>query len=359
MLPRIVVKVRAWAQITKFPSSKTVEQGMRNDMGGVPAASAGQPSKPWSLWLLSLSACLAMMGAPPGAMSQVGKLPPACALEPGRIIRCIKPSETDPSIQRFDSAHYVLVDTISKPGGNLLVYLAGTGLAPPGPVDFLKTAADAGYRVISLAYNDTPSVLAFCQRNPVPGCYDKFHRMRIYGDQTLGDRTDSNTGAESIVNRLAKLLQLLERRDAKGGWGTYLENGNPSWSRIALAGWSQGAGMAAFIAKEHATARVVLFSGPFDSFRPPDGGRQLAAWISKPSETPPALWFGAYHAREDGSDLLASVYSALGIPQDHIRVFQLDLNAKRQGSDLNPFHAEALHNPAYAQQRAFLLGRSP
>jgi hypothetical protein len=55
-----------------------------------------------------------------------------------------------------------------------MLHLAGTGLAPPGPLAFLKAAADAGCRVISLAYNDPPSLLDFCHRNPVLACYDKF-----------------------------------------------------------------------------------------------------------------------------------------------------------------------------------------
>jgi hypothetical protein len=188
----------------------------------------------------------------------------------------------------------------AKTGSNatLLVYLSGTNGAPPGPVPFLKAAADAGYRVISLAYNDTPNGGVVCQRNPDPACLEKFRRMRIYGEETVSAADTSS--AESIVNRLVKLLQYLDRRDSKRKWGAHLEKDTPSWSRTILAGWSQGAGMAAFIAKQHAVARVVLFSGPPDSVGSNGNLRQPAGWVSTPSETPPERWFGGYHERESG-----------------------------------------------------------
>jgi hypothetical protein len=286
--------------------------------------------------------------------------PSACAAEPGRIVKCVKPSDTDPAIQHFNAPHYVVYSSVAKPSANLLVYLPGTGGAPPGPVRFLNEAVGAGYRVISLAYNDTPTVVELCRRDPIHACYERLRGMRIFGDETLSNRPGGNSTAESIVNRLTKLLQYLDRADTKAKWGAYLENGEPSWGRIAWAGWSQGAGMAAFVAKEHQVARAVLFSGPFDTFKPPAGsGPQPAAWISKPSETPPERWFGGYHMRENFSDILAQSYAGLGIPQDHIRVFQLDRAMKQSGANDNPFHAEGIYNPAYAPQRAFLLGRSP
>lgn len=75
------------------------------------------------------------------------------------MIECIKPSAIDPAIQRFDSPHYILFNANSGPDANLLVLLPGTNGKPPGPLRFLRAAADAGYGVISLAYNDTPDAM--------------------------------------------------------------------------------------------------------------------------------------------------------------------------------------------------------
>lgn len=283
----------------------------------------------------------------------------ACASEAGRVIECIKPSATDPAIHRFDNPRYVIFNDNSGPGANLLVFLPGTNGRPPGPVRFLKEAADAGYRVISLSVNDVPAVGVYCPRKPDPDCSERFRRMRVFGDATLDPAID-NTPAESIVNRLVKLLQYLDRKEPQRKWGDYLENGAPKWDRIALAGQSQGAGMAAFIAQREKVARVILFSSPWD-FQVTSGHvRTLAPWISGPSKTPPERWYGGYHEREKTADLIAQAYAALRIPRDHIRVFQLDLPPAQQSTDSpNPFHGQGISNPAYDQDRAFFLGRSP
>lgn len=154
----------------------------------------------------------------------------ACAPEAGRVIECVKPSATDPDIHRFDSPNYILFNDSSGPAANLLVSLTGTNGRPPGPVRFLKAAADAGYRVISLAVNDVPAVAAYCPQRPDPDCSEKFRRMRIFGDGMLDPAID-NTHAELIVNRLVKLLQYLDRQEPQRKWGAYLENGAPKWDR--------------------------------------------------------------------------------------------------------------------------------
>jgi hypothetical protein len=265
------------------------------------------------------------------------------------------PSATDAAIARFDQAHFVLLDAGTRPDADLLVFLPGTGGVPPGPLPFLKQAADAGYRVVSLAYNDTPSVAVYCPRKPDLSCSERFRRMRIYGDGIGLDPAIDNTTAESIVNRLVKLLQYLDRQQPDQQWSRYLKNGELSWSRIAWSGQSQGAGMAALIAKEHVVARVILFSSPWDFVVSRGGVRSLAPWISAPSQTPPERWFGGYHARENTADLIARSYAALQIPPDHIRVFTLDLPpARRHGN--NPFHGDGIRNPGYAQERGFFLG---
>jgi len=201
--------------------------------------------------------------------------------------------------------------------------------------------------VISLAYNDTPAVNVYCPRRPDLGCAEKFRRMRIYGDGTVINPAVDNTAAESIVNRLVRLLQYLDQREPQLKWGDYLENGAPRWDRIALTGQSQGAGMAAFIAQRHEVARVILFSSPWD-FVVTDGNvRGLATWLSAASKTPPQRWYGGYHEQENMAGLIARAYTALRIPPDHIRVFQLDLPpALQRVGGRNPFHGQGIRKPA-------------
>ena len=282
-----------------------------------------------------------------------------CAPEAGRVVECITPSDTDPAIKRFNRVHYVLFNKNTGPNANLLVFLTGTGGEPPGPLAFLHAAADAGYRVVSLDFNDEPAVAVYCPPKP-PACSGNFRRMRIDGDGISIDPAIDNTGAESIVNRFSKLTAYLEQKEPQQGWGSYLDNGAPDWSRIAVAGQSQGAGMAAYIAKEHVLARVILFSSPWDFVRPKGNARTLAPWIAVAAKTPPERWFGGYHEREIEAALLAKSYAALRIPPANIRVFKGDLpQALRGRSDRNPFHGQGLQNPAYQEDRAFFLGHSP
>jgi len=304
------------------------------------------------------TALAAIMATMPAATWPTPALARSCAPQPGRVVQCVKPSETDPGIVQFNAMHYILFNMNPAPEADLLVFLTGTGGAPPGPMRFLKAAADAGYRVISLAYNDTPAINVYCPKDPDPDCTEKFRRMRIYGDQRMNDRTIDNPPAESIVNRLVKLLTYLDNRDPKHEWKAYFKGNTPNWNRIGFAGQSQGAGMAAFIAKQQLVKRVILFSSPWD-FVISRGRARLAAWLYKPSRTPRERWFGGYHEKERTAHLIESAYMALRIPPDHVRVFALNRDAHGINLTNNPFHVEGISNPVYDEQRAYFLGHSP
>ncbi len=58
--------------------------------------------------------------------------------------------------------NYVLFNQATTPAANLLIFLPRTFGKPPGPTALLHAAADAGYRVISLDYNDEPAVNVYC-----------------------------------------------------------------------------------------------------------------------------------------------------------------------------------------------------
>jgi acetyl esterase/lipase len=282
-----------------------------------------------------------------------------CAPEARRSVQCIKPSDTDPAIKRFDRVNYVLFNQPTPSTANLLVFLPGTFGRPPGPTAFLHAAADAGYRVISLDYNDEPAVNVYCPPKP-PACSGNFRRMRLYGEGISIDPSFDNSGAESIDNRLIKLLVYLDRKDSQQNWGSYLDNGAPNWSRIALAGQSQGAGMAAYIAKREAMARVILFSSPWDFVASNGKLQMMAPWLAMPAATPAERWFGGYHQRENEANLLAKSYAAFRLPPQNIRVFKGNLPAsQKEKPDKNPFHGQGLYDPAYEQDRAFFLGSSP
>jgi predicted esterase len=273
-----------------------------------------------------------------------------------QVVYVVKPSDTDPEIRHFDEPNYVVLKRTTSAQAQLAVFMPGTGGRPANTVQLLTVIADQGYRVIGLEYNDFPAVVEVCPHNPSPDCSGNFRRKRIFGDSTPS--IVDNTPAESIVNRLVKLLEYLDRQHPEEGWRKYLtSDGAPEWSRIVVSGLSQGAGMAAYIAKHQSVARVVLFSSPWDYSV---SSHMLAPWLIEPSATPPERWFAEYHKRERTAALIAQAYAALQIPANNLQVFDRDLppEAGRSRGD-NPFHGSTIHVPAYASQWRLLFGESP
>jgi hypothetical protein len=274
----------------------------------------------------------------------------------------ITPAATDSSIHRFNDPHYVVFERRVKAGAPLLVFMPGTDGKPERTSDFANVAAHQGYRVIGLAYNDVPAVAQVCPRDPDPKCSEKVRQKRIYGDDVTGVIDDRRE--ESIVNRLVKVLNALHREHPDDGWNDYLENGQPKWERIAVSGLSQGAGMAAFIARRSRVARVVLFSSPWDNYGP---RRTLAPWLTGGGgATPSDLWFAAYHRNEPTAELIERAYSALRIPSSHIRVFSMEPARMNAAKPEPPYHPSVVSNgvtprrpdgtPAYIDEWRFLLG---
>lgn len=293
------------------------------------------------------AAGLAMMVAA-GVLGAQARAPAADS-----AVQEIRPSDADSAVKNFDSPNIVLATTSSSVP--LVVFLPGTHGEPSRGLDLLKVIADQGYRVIGLEYDDVPAVAQVCPKDPDPACADSFRRMRVDGE---GDgHWVSNPPAESIVGRLTSLLKLLEARAPDAGWGAYLEDGRPNWKKIVVSGLSQGAGMAAYIAKEHEVARVVLFSSPWDFTGPQ---REPAPWLSRTSATPPDRWYAEYNKRENTVDLIQNAYKALKIPPTNIQVFDLDLpddGAPRRGH--NPYHSITIRDTRYAPKWREMFGHAP
>ncbi|MEP6621250.1 MAG: hypothetical protein ABJE47_18130 [bacterium] len=271
----------------------------------------------------------------------------------------VTPSAVDPAQRRFDEAHYVVFDPAVRPDAPLLVFMPGTGGRPLNTSEFADVAARQGYRVIGLEYVDTPAVAQVCPRDPAPACSEQVRAKRIFGDNVtsrIDDRPE-----ESIAARLVALLSYLDRQHPAEQWGQYVKAGQPDWSRMALSGLSQGAGMAAFIAQKTPVARVVLFSSPWDNYGP---RQTLAPWVTRGAGATPAdRWYAAYHARENTADVIARAYAALGIPSAHVHVFTLE-PANTRGA--NPYHPSGVANggtprkadgtPAYLDEWRAMLG---
>lgn len=302
--------------------------------------------------LTSVRACL-LWGA---YLGQIACLAHAVVSAPvaGKSVYIVRPSQTDPAIRHFDEPHYVVSSPAAPALTPLVVFLAGTNGKPANVAHLLNVVATQGYRVVGLEYNDAPAIAEICPDSPVQSCAGDFRRKRIFGDDVTSVVID--TPAESIVNRLVKLLIYLQVKFPEVEWTNYLRGDAPNWSRIVISGVSQGAGMAAYIAKHELVARVVLFSGPWDSLR----SGTLAPWLSDTGVTPPDKWFAAYHRRENTASSIVRAYYALGIPAQNITVFTLDLpDGLRVRGARNPFHSSTVKLPGYEPQWRSLFGHYP
>jgi hypothetical protein len=259
----------------------------------------------------------------------------------------VRPRETDPAITHADKPHYVAYDPQAV-SGLLFVFMPGTGgTAQRGPL--LDTAIEQGYRAISLSYPNTPAVAQVCVGSGDPLCAAKFRQKRVFGRNETSRIAD--TPADSIVNRLTKLLQYLSVTDANSSWDEYLLNDKPRWNCIVLGGQSQGGGMAAFIAKKQAVGRVITFSGGWDNRGQPGPVRpaDVAAWYSAPTSTPTDRWFGTYHEQEENAAAIARTYDALGIPKSNVIVFRTPVPKETA-------HGFGANNPANVAEWRRLLG---
>ena len=236
------------------------------------------------------------------------------AADPGRVVYLVRPRETDPRIVRFLRDHYVVYNRTVPQNGKLFVFLPGTWSRPAAYQRILNEAARAGYKAIGLEYPDDaldPSASAvgqICLRNPDPGCSARVRAVRIMGGAADGVIV---APADGLQNRLEKLLAYLAQQHPADGWDRFFPGGRVAWDLIAVDGHSQGAGMAAFLAKSHTVARVVLWSGPADYVL---ATHSVAAWLSAPSATPPGRWYGVVHRDEAGVGTLLTAYKTLGIP---------------------------------------------
>ena len=165
----------------------------------------------------------------------------------------------------------------------LLLFLPATGAVPGDYTAFLKTGADAGYSVLGLDYpNLGRSVTRTCLGDA--RCYTTLQRNRLTGAPS---RFSHVSTANSILSRFRGAIHYLERHDPGGRWGRYLEHGRVDWSRIVLAGHSQGGGESAFIAHYYRVQGVLMFSSPVESY-----DDVTASWMKDRGATPIGRMYG-------------------------------------------------------------------
>lgn len=229
--------------------------------------------------------------------------------------RFVDPLATDPAITILDSIpnwqvrrldHYVVDAAPADRRGLLYVHLPGSGGLPERSTEIAEHAARMGFDVVSIAYPSWPPVTTLARGTGDPQAAGLIRQERLFGDAV--SPLVSVSEADSVVNRIAKLLAYNHAQDPAGGWDRYLDAaGQPRWNLIAVGGHSQGAGHAGYLSRLKSLAGVIMFAGPSDVLA--DGTQ--ASWVSWPAATDPSRIAGFVHVLD--SIALASIANWLDL----------------------------------------------
>ena len=222
--------------------------------------------------LATVLLCFAWLGLVEAARAQV-------------VIRRVDPSSTDASIERVRGQHLAVYDTSVPSRHLLLIFLVGTRANPESGLTLDTAFGSWGFHAISLDY-ENGALAASCSPSPDSTCFDHYRETIVTG--APGSDKISVTPANSILNRVDKLLGYLVRTDPGGGWGEFVSGDHPRWDRVVVAGHSQGSGHAAYLGKMFRVNRVLMFSGPQDYL---DEFHKPAPWQFRDSATPPGRFF--------------------------------------------------------------------
>jgi len=262
-----------------------------------------------------------------------------------RLLR-IDPCLTDPAMACDNTKkgghvpHLVYVPLHPPAHPQLAVFFPGTGARPSYYTPVAETLAQRGWFVIDLRYTTTVATENACPNVDAktdPECYRRFRAESVFGENVqdptghaynyMATRVDK---VNSVMNRLLKLVGYLSAHPALGGagWTQFLavHNGACSsyntvygacdleWSRLALGGHSQGAGVALYLAKFYKVARVAMLSGPEDAYVLPNG-TVAASWIAEGRfATPVDDIYGFTQVNDPFYQRQTAAWAALGLP---------------------------------------------
>lgn len=201
-----------------------------------------------------------------------------------KVLR-VDPHETDPAIVMVHGPHIAVYDPQVASHHRLFLFLVGTNENAAAGLTIDKAFAGWGSHAISLDYENR-IIAVSCAHSLDPTAFGRYREAIVTG-APVSARIKVDP-PNSILNRFSKLLAYLMSHDPDGGWGEFVSHGEPVWSRIVVAGHSQGAGHAAYIGTLFRVQRVLMFSGPQDYM---DDLHRPAPWQAGRSATPSSRFF--------------------------------------------------------------------
>jgi hypothetical protein len=251
---------------------------------------------------LALAGCALLLACGGGAGEAAPAAPTSCTVSSAppvaetsgtQVLIQVKPSAASSCITSADEPSQAYRDPSAQQKGLLAVFLPGTGGLPAQFPAFLQRGAARGYHVIGLAYNNATSVNETC--NGAAGNADCAGAVR---EEVFSGRDTSTLvaipPADSIDGRLVALLKYLELHRPADGWSQFLNaQGGVAWNKVSISGNSQGAGHAAYIAKQRQVYRAGLYAGPSDWVL---AANTPVNWYGQASQTPASAYYGFMHS---------------------------------------------------------------
>lgn len=170
----------------------------------------------------------------------------------------ITPVATDAAINEYATLKHYMLRSSADTMHSLVVFIPGTYRYPGDYKFVMEQVARLGYHVVGLSYKYDPPVNPLCRGTGDVTCHYRARMETIDGV----DRHPavSVTPANSIMNRLNKLMAYLVANRPGQGWDQFYAGGELQWNKIILTGHSQGASLAGIMGKEFPAKRVVMFS---------------------------------------------------------------------------------------------------
>jgi hypothetical protein len=221
-------------------------------------------------------------------------------------------------VHQWRDPHLVMRADPATACKRLFLFLCGSYGMPARQQLITATAARLGYHAINLSYPNAWTVGGLCRDSLDADCHGKVRQDILVGGNQSG--LVALGEADPIETRLRALLRHLDTHHPADAWGQYLNaKGDIDWSRVVVAGHSQGGGQAAMIGKCHPVARVVMLAAPVDHVRTL---QRHARWIETPGATAPERYFGFVHAQDQGFDKILRCWALLGL--DHANLIDVD-----------------------------------
>lgn len=214
--------------------------------------------------------------------------PPGCAgsLDPIVCSGALDPTALGPGIEAVGAGlagttpgrHWFCSPGEGTPwNGRLLLYLVGTFGDPSEEHAVPARACELGFAAVAPMYENRDMVRTVCREDGP--CYEAFH-VEITDGGDVAPAPVAVDADDSIRNRVATLLDHLSTERGEP-WVTARDRlAGGDWSRVALAGHSQGAGHVAYLARQERAERLVLLAGPSDRLGSGTAGHAPAPWIA-------------------------------------------------------------------------------